>query len=173
MFYANDYELLNNSGDEMKVTAMCLLIMGRKIVAKVDKSHVTLPGGKVDEASAQEQLKEMVEQQCGIVSTKPVLIFSDKAEKKQIYIAYVNTQKSESLKSSSRNADKLETGDWELMYADKLKEQIDSRHKNDQLLYSVLSVSMSLIKLILDKKTVSSKNIKQHISSIAAVFRDI
>ncbi len=36
----------------MKITAMCLLIYGRKIVAKIDKTAITLPGGSVNEATA-------------------------------------------------------------------------------------------------------------------------
>jgi hypothetical protein len=55
-------------------------------------------------------------------------------------------------------------------YADQLKEKIDERYKTDKLFYSVLSTAMSLIKLILDKKTPSPKGMKDSISKIAMVF---
>lgn len=36
----------------MKITAMCLLIMGRKIVAEIAKDAIRLPGGPVEEEGA-------------------------------------------------------------------------------------------------------------------------
>jgi hypothetical protein len=38
----------------MKVKAYCILIRGRKIVAKLDGKDVYLPGGDVDSDKAQE-----------------------------------------------------------------------------------------------------------------------
>jgi hypothetical protein len=58
----------------MKTKAFCILIRGRKIVAKINGSDVVLPGGDVDKDKAQEQLALLITQQCGLISTKPVLI---------------------------------------------------------------------------------------------------
>ena len=66
----------------MKVEALCLLIRGRKIVSQIKGGDVVLPGGSVEESKAQEQLSKLVLEQCGLVTTKPVLIADIKSEGK-------------------------------------------------------------------------------------------
>ena len=50
------------------------MIRGRKIVAKLTDGDVVLPGGDVDKDKAADQLSALITQQCGVVSTKPVMI---------------------------------------------------------------------------------------------------
>ena len=64
-------------------------------MSKIDKGSIILPGGEVEEKTAQDDLMRIIHEKCGVVSTKPILLFHDKEEKKSIYFAYVNTQKSE------------------------------------------------------------------------------
>lgn len=66
----------------------------------------------------------MIEDQCGIVSTKPVLLFKDKTNKRAVFIAYVNSKDSTKQKSDS----KLDKGSWGLHYTDVLKTEIDARY---------------------------------------------
>jgi hypothetical protein len=44
----------------MKIKAFCLLIRGRKIVAKLKDGDVVLPGGDVDKEKAAEQLSTLI-----------------------------------------------------------------------------------------------------------------
>ena len=77
----------------MKTKAFCLLIRGRKIVAKLVDGDVVLPGGDVDKDKAQEQLSALITQQCGVISTKPVLIADVQSMNSQLFVAYVNSKK--------------------------------------------------------------------------------
>ena len=44
----------------MKVEAYCILIRGRKIVAKLEGKNIILPGGEIDPEKAQEQLSALI-----------------------------------------------------------------------------------------------------------------
>ena len=77
----------------MKVKAYCILIRGRKIVAKLDGKDIILPGGDIDPDKAQEQLSRLITEQCGVISTKPVMIADAVTMGAQLYVAYVNTKK--------------------------------------------------------------------------------
>jgi|LauGreDrversion4_2_1035121.scaffolds.fasta_scaffold49862_1 hypothetical protein len=44
----------------MKVKAYCILIRGRKIVAKMNDKDIVLPGGDVDSDKAQDQLSKLI-----------------------------------------------------------------------------------------------------------------
>jgi hypothetical protein len=46
----------------MKTKAYCLLIRGRKILARIDGKDVVLPGGDVEKDKAQEQLSALITQ---------------------------------------------------------------------------------------------------------------
>jgi hypothetical protein len=47
---------------EMKTKAFCLLIRGRRIVAKISDGDIILPGGDVDKDKAQDQLSQLITQ---------------------------------------------------------------------------------------------------------------
>ncbi len=96
----------------MKTKAFCLLIRGRKIVAKLKDGDVVLPGGDVDKDKAAEQLSVLITQQCGVVSTKPVMIADVQSMGAQLFVAYVNTKKQDEVKSAGSWDEESVQGHW-------------------------------------------------------------
>ena len=123
----------------------------------------------MDEDTASADLLKAIEEQCMVASTKPVLVFIDKTEKKALYIAYLNTQKTPKETADQNLAKK----GWELHYTDQLKTEIEARYKTDKPFYSLLSLAMSMIKLIMDKKPQSQKTFKEQINKMASLFASI
>ncbi len=75
----------------MKQDAVCILLRGKKVIAKLD-SKVAFPGGKVESETAQDDLMAHIKAQCGVVSTRPILI-TQLSSGQAVYLAYVNTKK--------------------------------------------------------------------------------
>lgn len=75
------------------------MIRGRRIIAKLVDGDVILPGGDVDKDKAQDQLSVLITQQCGVISTKPVLIADVQSMGAQLFVAYVNSKKQSEVKS--------------------------------------------------------------------------
>ena len=132
----------------MKVKAYCILIRGRKIVAKIDAKDVMLPGGDVDADKAQDQLSKLITDQCGVVPTKPVMIADAVSMGAQLYVAYVNTKKQEEVKNKGSWDDAAVAGHW----TDDVYRAIEKIEKRS-VMHSLLLLAMKLIKMMMDKES--------------------
>lgn len=132
----------------MKIKAYCILIKGRKIIAKIDSKDIVLPGGDVDSEKAQEQLSKLITDQCGVIPTKPVLIADAASVDAHLYVAYVNTKKQEEVKKKGSWDDASLAGHW----TDEVYSAIEKISKRT-VMHSLLLLAMKLIKMMLDKET--------------------
>ncbi len=131
----------------MKVKAYCILIRGRKIVAKLDGKDVILPGGDIDPDKAQEQLGKLITDQCGVISTKPVMIADAVTMGAQLYVAYVNTKKQGEVTHKGSWDDAAVAGHW----TDDIYRAIEKIEKRT-VMHSLLLLAMKLIKMMMDKE---------------------
>lgn len=110
---------------------------------------------------------DMIVDQCGLASTKPVMIADAVSMGSQLYVAYVNTKKQPDVKKKGSWTETDTAGHW----TDDVYKAIEKVEKRS-VMHSLLLLAMKLIKMMMDKETdrKTSGKPKQITSRLKATF---